>query len=70
VLALYRLGLEPMADVAADKNSYGFRKGRSQHDAVAAIYSALKAKDSEVNRYYIIGPKVFKYKYIGMIITQ
>jgi RNA-directed DNA polymerase len=39
--ALYAMTLEPIAEVTADSNSYGFRRGRSQHDACGALYIAL-----------------------------
>ncbi len=32
--ALYLLALDPVAETLADRNSYGFRKGRSTHDAI------------------------------------
>jgi RNA-directed DNA polymerase len=36
--ALYKLALEPIAEVVADKNSYGFRAKRSTQDAMKAIW--------------------------------
>ena len=38
VQALYKLALEPIAEVVADKNSYGFRPKRSTQDAMKAIW--------------------------------
>ena len=38
VQALYKLALEPIAEVTADKNSYGFRAKRSTQDAMKAIW--------------------------------
>ena len=32
--ALYLLALDPVSETKADKNSYGFRKARSAHDAL------------------------------------
>lgn len=39
--ALYALALAPIAEVVADPNSYGFREGRSCHDAIAQCFNAL-----------------------------
>ena len=36
--ALYKLALEPISEVVADKNSYGFRAKRSTQDAMKAIW--------------------------------
>ena len=38
VQALYKLALEPIAEVTADKNSYGFRAKRSTQDAMKQIW--------------------------------
>jgi len=40
--ALVKLALEPEWEARFEPNSYGFRPGRSCHDAVAAIYLQLK----------------------------
>ena len=37
--ALYKLALSPVAETTADRNSYGFREGRSCADAVEAAFS-------------------------------
>lgn len=42
--ALYALALDPVAEVTADKKSFGFRKGRSCHDACEYIFTALSRK--------------------------
>ena len=39
--ALYKLALAPVAETTADKNSYGFREGRSCADAIEAGFNAL-----------------------------
>ena len=44
--ALYLLALEPIAEIEADKNSYGFRPKRSCHDAVEQCFNALAKKTS------------------------
>src|SRR4030043_1656600 len=44
--ALYKLGLAPVAETTADRNSYGFREGRSCADAVAAAFNALSKPNS------------------------
>ena len=38
IQALYKLALEPIAEVTADKNSYGFRPKRSTQDAMKQIW--------------------------------
>jgi len=44
--ALYKLGLAPVAETKADRNSYGFREGRSCADAVACAFNALAKPNS------------------------
>jgi RNA-directed DNA polymerase len=44
--ALYLLALEPAAECASDPNSYGFRKGRSTHDARSQLFVSLSKKVS------------------------
>jgi RNA-directed DNA polymerase len=44
--ALHKLGLSPVAETTADKNSYGFREGRSCADAVASAFNALSKPNS------------------------
>jgi len=39
--ALHLLALEPVAECAADPNSYGFRRGRSTHDARQQLFVSL-----------------------------
>jgi RNA-directed DNA polymerase len=51
--ALYLLALDPIAETRADKNSYGFRKGRSTADAIEQIFIALSGKNSA--RYVLEG---------------
>ena len=38
---LYKLALEPIAETYADPNSYGFRMGRSTHDAIEQCFTCL-----------------------------
>ena len=40
--ALYLLALEPAVECASDPNSYGFRKGRSTHDALRKVWKEIK----------------------------
>jgi len=42
--ALVKLALEPEWEARFEPNSYGFRPGRSCHDAVAAIFLAIRYK--------------------------
>lgn len=44
--ALHKLALAPVAETTADKNSYGFREGRSCADAVSATFNALSKPNS------------------------
>jgi RNA-directed DNA polymerase len=44
--ALYKPALAPVAETKADKNSYGFREGRSCADAVACAFNALSKPNS------------------------
>jgi RNA-directed DNA polymerase len=44
--ALHKLALGPVAETTADRNSYGFREGRSCADAVAAAFNALSKPNS------------------------
>lgn len=44
--ALYKLALAPVAETTADRNSYGFREGRSCADAVAAAFNTLSKPNS------------------------
>lgn len=39
--ALYLLALEPAVECSSDRNSYGFRKGRSTHDARQQLFVSL-----------------------------
>jgi RNA-directed DNA polymerase len=43
--AWYLLALEPVAETTADKNSYGFRSGRSTADAMMQSFLMLSRKD-------------------------
>jgi RNA-directed DNA polymerase len=44
--ALDALALAPIAETTADRNSYGFREGRSCADATAAVFNALSKPNS------------------------
>jgi RNA-directed DNA polymerase len=44
--ALYLLALEPVAECASDPNSYGFRQGRSTHDARSQLFVCLSGRAS------------------------
>ena len=43
---LYKFALEPIAETCADPNSYGFRMGRSTHDAIEACFIVLGKRAS------------------------
>lgn len=42
--ALHTLALEPIAEITADRNSFGFRSGRCAQDASAEIFGVLSQK--------------------------
>lgn len=44
--ALFLLAMDPAAECRADPNSYGFRKGRSTHDARGQLFVSLSKKAS------------------------
>src|SRR3972149_1107160 len=46
--SLYALALEPIAELKADRTSFGFRKFRSTHDACEYAFHYLRGKNSPV----------------------
>ena len=46
--ALVKLALEPEWEAQFEPNSYGFRPGRSPHDAVGAIFNAIRQRSKFV----------------------
>jgi RNA-directed DNA polymerase len=44
--ALYLLALDPVAEVMADRQSYGFRRERSTADAMEKCFLIFSRKDS------------------------
>ncbi len=46
--ALVKLALEPEWEARLEPNSYGFRPGRSAHDAIAALFQATCLKPKHV----------------------
>ncbi|NEQ36740.1 MAG: group II intron reverse transcriptase/maturase [Okeania sp. SIO3I5] len=46
--ALVKLGMEPEWEARFEPNSYGFRPGRSTHDAISAIFSSINHKPKYV----------------------
>ncbi len=46
--ALAKLALEPEWEAKFESNSYGFRPGRSCHDAIAAIHASINQQDKYV----------------------
>ncbi|PNW59935.1 UNVERIFIED_CONTAM: group II intron reverse transcriptase/maturase [Euhalothece sp. KZN 001] len=46
--ALVKLALEPEWEAVFEPNSYGFRAGRSAHDAITAIFDAIRYKPKYV----------------------
>ena len=43
---LYKFALEPLAETYSDRNSYGFRIGRSTHDAIEQCFTDLNKEKS------------------------
>jgi len=46
--ALVKLALEPQWEARFEPNSYGFRPGRSCHDAIAAVFNELRFRDKYI----------------------
>jgi RNA-directed DNA polymerase len=46
--ALVKMALEPAWEAVFEPNSYGFRPGRSGHDAIEAIFNGIKGKSKFV----------------------
>jgi RNA-directed DNA polymerase len=46
--AVAKQALEPQWEALFEANSYGFRPGRSAHDAIAAIFSNINQKSKYV----------------------
>jgi len=46
--ALVKLALEPEWEASFEANSYGFRPGRSCHDAIEAIFNSISRKPKYV----------------------
>lgn len=57
VQAVYLLAVDPVVETNSDKNSFGLRKFRSQHDAIAYLRSIL---DKKVSPNYILEADLFK----------
>ena len=79
--ALVKMALEPEWEARFEANSYGFRPGRSCHDAIQAIFNALKIKQAYVLDADIAGcfdnidhqailKKLHKYRIIRCIATM
>lgn len=52
--ALCRLALEPEWEAKFEANSYGFRPGRSCHDAIEAVFGALSNKRQQPDYHKIV----------------
>ena len=57
VQAVYHMAVDPVVETRSDFNSYGFRTGRSQHDAIAYIRSWL---DKSYSPEYILETDIAK----------
>lgn len=49
---LYRLGLEPISELSADLNSFGFRPGKGCHDAITVATYALMHNSRFDSKYF------------------
>ena len=52
--ALCRLALEPEWEAKFEADSYGFRPGRSCHDAIEAVFGALSNKSQQSNYHKLV----------------
>ena len=57
VQAVYHLGVDPAVEARSDKNSFGFRKSRSTHDAVTAIRMIM---DKTTHPHWIVEADITK----------
>ena len=53
--ALHLLALEPVAETTADKNSYGFRPGRSTADAIGQCFLTLRGGSRPMAKWVLEG---------------
>ncbi|AMW28659.1 MULTISPECIES: reverse transcriptase/maturase family protein [Arthrospira] len=56
--ALVKSALEPEWESRFESTSYGFRPGRSAHDAIARIYSSINKGE-----YYVLDADIAKCSY-------
>lgn len=61
--ALWALALDPVAEAAADKHSYGFRRGRSAQDAGQRLFQCLAQRTSA--RYVLEGDIKGRFDHIS-----
>lgn len=52
--ALVLMALEPQWEARFEPNSYGFRPGRSPHDAVEAIFLSIRVSDSSLHERFVV----------------
>lgn len=57
VQAVYHMGIDPAVEARSDKNSFGFRKSRSTHDAVTAIRMIM---DKTTHPHWIVEADIAK----------
>jgi RNA-directed DNA polymerase len=57
VQAVYHLAIDPVVETISDKNSYGFRKYRSTHDAIISIRSLM---DKRIHPHWILEVDLLK----------
>eukprot|EP00210_Caulerpa_lentillifera_P009608 g9165.t1 len=52
--ALVLMALEPQWEARFEPNSYGFRPGRSTHDAVEAVFSSIRVSDHSFHEKFVV----------------
>eukprot|EP00210_Caulerpa_lentillifera_P009609 g9166.t1 len=52
--ALVLMALEPQWEARFEPNSYGFRPGRSSHDAVEAVFSSIRVSDHSFHEKFVV----------------
>lgn len=58
--ALWKMALDPIAEELADHRSFGFRKGRSTHNAIVETVEALKIVGGLIRRKWILEGDIAK----------
>nr|AYC63977.1 hypothetical protein [Flabellia petiolata] len=57
---LVLLALEPQWEARFEPNSYGFRPGRSPHDAMEAVFSSIRVSDQDSHKKFVVDANIRK----------